>query len=377
MFRRSLRVLLVAALAAPTLVSGLAEADECTPPDDSAAPRLEDLGAADLAGITGHYALPVDAEPTKLVIFAHGYRNTADSWVCHLLEAAGRGNVAAATDYRGTGYAGGPTYGGAPASDNRGWFVREGAADSIAAAKHFLAAYPSITTVGLLGISMGGNSSGLAAATSVLRASGEPLFDYWVDVEGATNVSETYFEARGVANAGGTTGAYAGGAAEDIENELGASPSSDLATFATGLADLSVITHAPAIASNLKAAVVVHGLDDGLVPYDQGREMSTALRALGLPTDMFTVARRNDWQDPSSAGSEGGTVLSSNALGPLFGAAGQSYPAPFAGHGWEGSSTHLVIRTGFNALYALMDGEYISSNREYLVDSELGALRSP
>lgn len=358
---------LLAAIAASCLAVVPASADACTPPDADATPLLQELPEFP-DGVTGHWAAPAGAAPTTLVVYAHGYRNISDSWVCHLLDAADKGAVALATDYRGTGYTGAP-------GDHRGWFVREGAADSIAAARYFLNAYPSIEKVGLLGVSMGGNTSGLAAAAGAKKLDGSPLFDYWVSVEGAVNVAETYVEASLVQHAGGTTGAYAAGAVDDIEVEIGTTPETDPVAFATGLADLSVVTHAPAIAaSGLKGVAVVHGLDDGLVPYNQSRELVTLLRAAGMPTSMHTVLRRNDWQNPDTASTEGGTVLSSNAAGPLFGAAGQRYPAPFAGHGWEGSSTHLVIKTGFELLFGLLDGSVTPGNTEALVDSELGTL---
>jgi len=361
------RILTAAMLASALSAVIPASADACTPPDADATPKTQDL-AGFPGGLNGHYALPASATPTQLVVYAHGYRNISDSWVCHLLDAAARGAVAVAMDYRGTGYTGAP-------GDHRGWFVREGAQDSIDAARFFLETYPSITTVGLLGVSMGGNASGLAAAAGATRPGGAPLFDYWVDVEGATNVAETYLEASLVQYAGGTTGAYAAGAADDIEAQIGTTPDADPVAFATGLADLAVLTHADDIAaSGLKGVAVVHGLDDGLVPYNQSRELVTALRALGMPTSMHTVLRRNDWQNPDSSGDEAGTVLSSNAMGPVFGAAGEQYPAPFAGHGWEGSSSHLVIKTGFDLLFALMNGTTQPANTEALVDSELGTV---
>jgi hypothetical protein len=37
-----------------------------------------------------------------------------------------------------------------------------------------------------------------------------------------------------------------------------------------------------------------------------------------------------------------------------------AYESPFAGHGWEGSDTHLVIKTGFEALWALMAGSPVT-----------------
>lgn len=363
------RALILTAAAAFSSVAGLApaNAEACTAPDADATPLIQDLPDAP-AGITGHVAMPDDAAPTMLVVYGHGYRNISDSWVCHLLDAADRGAIALATDYAGTGWTGAP-------GDHRGWFVREGAREMIEMARYFQTRYPSIAKTGLLGVSMGGNATGLAASATYTGDDGIPhaVFDYWVDVEGAANLTETYAEASLVQHAGGTTGAYAAGAVDDIEREIGFTPNADPVGFAAELAELSVVTHADEIAdSGIKGVAIVHGLDDGLVPYNQSRELATLLRANGLPTSMYTVLRRNDWQNPNSASTEGGTVLSSNVANPVLGAAGQRYSAPLAGHGWEGSSTHLVIRTGFDVLWQLMFDEIAPTHREVLVDSELG-----
>lgn len=365
---------LIASMAVSALMIPMtSNADVCVAGDSDAAPKLSSL-AGFPAGNSGHYALP-ETTPTKLVVFAHGYRNNSDSWVCHLRMAAEKGMVAVATDYRGTGYAAGPQYGNAPASDNRGWWVAQGALDSIEAAQFFLNEYPSIKTVGIMGVSMGGNASGLAVAAGAKKPDGTPLFDYWVDVEGAVNAPETYAAAVAVEPAGGSLGAYAGGAREDMENAIGARPSEDPVAFAQGLAELSVVAHVPEIAAaGLRGVAVVHGADDGLVPYNQSREISTLLRAAGVSTSMYTVLRRNDWQSADSAGDEGGTVASGHALAPAMAAAGQSYTAPLAGHGWEGSSSHIVIRTGLDVLFDLMDNGDIA-NEEWLVDADLERIR--
>jgi len=85
----------------------------------------------------------------------------------------------------------------------------------------------------------------------------------------------------------------------------------------------------------------------------------------------YNVLRRNEG-DP---GSEGGTTVTGIVGGPVFAGAGMKYPAPFAGHGWEGSATQLVIATGFSRLWVLMDGyggAATPKNHEFLVDSGLG-----
>jgi hypothetical protein len=228
-----------------------------------------------------------------------------------------------------------------------GWFVREGAADSIAAAKYFMQRYPSIKLVIAFGISMGGNASGLAVASpDAVRADGTPLFDYWVDIEGVNSLTEEYFVARGVAqppvsNAGGALAQQeieeeAGGAFEDVPEEYAA---------------LTNVLLAPDMAG-LKGAVIVNGVDDGLVPTNQSPEMAAALNAVGVPAHLYTVL--------GNGGAETGTTGTGIAGDPLFGGAGQTYESPFAGHGWEGSDTHLVIVTGLEQLYALLAGGTVS-----------------
>ncbi|MGZ4207278.1 MAG: alpha/beta hydrolase family protein [Actinomycetota bacterium] len=362
---RSLWLLLLmpvvlAGVPAVARTTGSCQVDHTNPAGSTnLAPHTQDIPA--FHGLKGHYALPKTHKPKTLVVMFHGYGNISDSWVCHLLDAAQKhGAVAVAMDYRGTGWTG-------PATDNRGWFVREGAADSIFAAGYFLKRFPSIRNVEAFGISMGGNASGLAVAAGAKRpGTHTPLFDYWVDVEGATSMIETYAEATAVGASGNAVAVHA---KEDIEKECGGTP----ADAPTCYQDLTVLLRTPDIASSgLKGVIAVHGIDDGLVPHNQSEEMTTALRAAGIPTDYYIALRRNDWQNPATADPEGGTVLSSDVFGPVFGAAGQTYPAPLAGHGWEGSNTQLVIATGFARLWALVDHGAAPANHEYLVDSDLG-----
>jgi hypothetical protein len=278
---------------------------------------------------SGRYALPASARPTQLVVMFHGHGNDSCAWRRHLQQVAARGAIGVAMDYTGQ----------VPVT-NYGWRVREGAADSIAAARYFLTAYPSITQVFAMGISMGGNSSGLAvASSSAVRADGTPLFDYWVDVEGVNNLTEEYLVARSVApgNAG------AAQAQKEIEEENGGA----LEAVPAKYADLTNVARAHDMTA-LKGAVVVNGVDDGLVPTNQSPEMTAALNAVGVPAHQFTVL--------GSGGAETGTNASAIVAGPVLGAAGQQYTSPFAGHGWEGSDTQLVIRTGFDQLFKLMAG---------------------
>lgn len=319
--------------------------------------------------LKGHYALPKTKKPKTLVVMFHGYGNSSDSWVCHLLDAAQNHDaVAVAMDYRGTGWAG--PDGKAKPSENRGWFVKEGAEDSIFAAQYFLKRFPSIHNVEAFGISMGGNASGVAIAMGAKRpGSNTPLFDYWVNVEGATSMFETYLEATAV---GASGNAFATNAKQDIERECGGTPTDNPTCYQS----LSVLLQTPAIAaSGVKGVIDVQGVDDGLVPHDQSEEMTAALRAAQVPTDYYIALRRNDWQNPKSADAEGGTVLSTNVFGPVFSAGGQTYPAPLAGHGWEGSNTQIVIATGFAKLWSLVDHGQVPANHQYFVDGDLGTIK--
>lgn len=280
----------------------------------------------------GRYALPATAAPTQLVINFHGNHNDSCAWRNHLRRIADRGAVTFAMDYTGQRKEG--------EIDNYGWFARAGAADSIATAKYFLARYPSITQVIVMAISMGGSVSGVAMVSpDAVRADGSPLFDYWVAVEGVHNLTEEYLIARAVApvNAGGVI------AVQELEEENGGS----LESVPTRYTEITNILRVQDM-TYLKGVVLVHGIDDGLVPTTQSREMMLALNLTGTPAHLYTVGGTGSGED--------GTTATSLVLGQIFAAAGEQYESPLAGHGWEGSDTHLVINTGFEQLFALMDG---------------------
>ena len=239
-------------------------------------------------GISGLYTVP-EQTPTGLAVFGHGYRNNSLAWAGkaptspsgpgHLEEAAQKGLIAVAPDYSGLG----------PAPDYRGWPAAAGAGDLVKAAQFLVSACPSINQVVLLGVSMGGNMTGLAMAADAKRpGSHRPLFDYWIDVEGVTNWIETYAEATAAGRGGN---AYAAGAQQDIEKECGGPLGP---TTAPCYQNRDVVARSVDVAnSGVKGVAMVHAVLDGLVPSDQSREMSTTLRGLGIPTDQFNVMRRN------------------------------------------------------------------------------------
>jgi hypothetical protein len=200
---------------------------------------------------------------------------------------------------------------------------------------------------------MGGNTAGLAVASAAKRANGSPLFDYWFDIEGATNVTETYFEARGLAGSGN---AFAVNAVEDIEREMGGTFEERSSVYL----ERSVVTRAEDIARyGVKGVVMVHGVDDGLVGYNQTPEMYTRLRALGVPVDLWTAVTRGEASEP-------GTTLDGYVTSFIPG-----FTSPFAGHASEASETHIVGNAGFERLAALFSG-VAPACRTGVLDGTLG-----
>jgi hypothetical protein len=296
----------------------------------------------------GYYVAP-KGRPRGLVIFSHGHAASPVQWFGPMERVAQRDGVIGVAMY----YPGEKIFG--PGGDTTyGWRVREGARAGIAAAHAFLDECRSLRTGTIVdyGVSMGGNTSGLIAAAGATRPGGRPLFDYWFDIEGVTNVIETYFEATVVAQTGNATGVQA---KAEIEQENGGTPVQQPAAYK----DLAVVTHAGQIAAaGIKGVVLVHGLDDGTVPYDQSPEMETALALAGVPTDFYSVATK-------APGTESGSTL--DGLLPV------PHDSPFAGHGGEGSSTQLVIQTGLGALDALLQRKLApTGHRNFLLDGTLG-----
>lgn len=309
-------------------------------------PRLlemsdEGIGLTSELGLAaGRYALPVlrfgRTEPTQLVVMFHGHGNDSCSWRGHLRSVAELGAVTVAMDYSGLRQ---------EPVENYGWNVRAGAADSIAAAQYFLARYPSIRQVTAFGVSMGGNVSGYAvAAPEAVRADGSPLWDFWVNIEGVNDLTQEYLIARGIApaNAGGAI------AQAEIEEENGGTLEEVPERYAE-ITNLARVQDMP----TLRGVVIVHGADDGLVPTTQSPALAAALAAEDMIVNLTTVAARGN--------GESGTTATGIAAEPVLGAAGQTYESPLAGHAWEGSTTHLVMRTGFNALFSILGRDEVDA----------------
>lgn len=296
------------------------------------------------------YALPA-GKPKGIVVFDHGYSHTMYSWSKHLSRIATTlGVIAIAPDYRGQVDSPGAKPGDLPSS--RGWQVAEGAEDSIAAVQLFDGACGHQGTNVVYGVSMGGNTSGLVVASKPKDARGKPLFDYWVNVEGATNVSETYQGARALAGAN----TFAKNAAEDIEKEMGGSFEAKSSVYLERTVNNRT---QDIVASGIKGVVMAHGIVDGLVTHDESRQLQTLLRSQGLPVDMWSAFTH-------SATSESGTTLDGYLPG---------HESPFAGHASETSVTQDVGLAGFAALAGLYKG-LTPTCRETLFDGKSGITQS-
>lgn len=327
----------------------------CTDKTDGAVPLNLTV---DGENATGHYALP-DQAPKTLVVFAHGYGHTSVSWIGHMTRAANDHGVAAvAMDYRGIQINPDSNNDGLP--ESRGWNARKGAEDLAAAGQYFEKLCPTIENIHIFGVSMGANMSGLAVALQPKRSDGSPLWDYWFDIEGAVNVVETYFGARALA----PVNAFARNAMTDIEAEMGGPIEEDPQPYI----DRAVVSHVDDIkASGIEGVVLVHGIDDGLVPYNQSREMSSLLLAAGVPLDFYTVGRRSPESEQETT-----------ATGYVGGQLDRNYKSPFAGHASEKSTTHIIMVTAFDRLWSLVEqNEAPGLYREFFVDGEEGTFGGP
>lgn len=255
-------------------------------------------------------------QPTHLVVCAHGMGHTVESWRAHLERIAANGAIAVAMDY-------------APYFD-----LDRGGAETVAAARYFQARFPSIETTHLFSVSMGSAAGGLGLSES------SGVFDNWINVEGLTNLVETYAAAKAVGHR----------AANDIEVDTGGTPLTATAEYqrrSTALRPADLADH------GLEGVTFIHSINDGLVPYDQARELSDGLAGLGVEWDFHTVLR-----GPCAEQGTTGT-----------GQLGLFNPLCLAGHASEKSSTHPVMVRAFEVLFASMRGEHgYDGHRELVVD---------
>ncbi|HET6153308.1 MAG TPA: hypothetical protein VFE15_10140 [Marmoricola sp.] len=315
---------LALAIGLPFMLAGQASADTvvaapCTSASQVPQPLSVTVGSQ---AATGIYALPATA-PRGIVVVGHGFPGTAAGEASLVQQIATSDNVIAlAMNYRGTDL-----------STGLGWRVIEGAQDSIAATKLFDSSCPGsdsfVNTV--FGISMGGNMSGLAVSQNALRASGAPLYNYWFDVSGVSDVTETWADAAAISlvplGSVQTTGKN-GLAAESAE--FGGTPLTVPGAYLTN----SPVTRAGLMrSSGIQGVEIFHGLDDGEVTADQGVQMAAALAVAGVPTDVYTSLF-------NTPGGSNGLTLDGDTLGAALSAVNTealmgllpAYVSPFSGH---------------------------------------------
>jgi len=280
-------------------------------------------GKADAGQPTGLLVYTRGSAPDKLVVFCHGlHHNVEAHWLQYMLRVVRPDVAVVTTNYR----------------DNDQLPILRGAQDTIAATLMAKARFPSIKTVYLLGVSLGGAVSGTALTESVhATPDGKGLYDYWVALEPLSNVFEAYPEAAAALPEVATA----------LEEETGGTPLTQPEAYQRRSPALRAQDMA---AAGLRAVAIVHGVNDGLVTYNQGRELATAVAANQIPVQLYTVLRHEEGQDPGTTGT-----------GTLTGLAGQDDPftlTRLAGHADEADATHPVMREGFILLQQMLDGEY-------------------
>lgn len=344
--RRSIGIL--GAGLAVALTAG-ASAQAAAPACTSADPTPQQLNIT-VAGTPtfGFYSLPAGT-PKGIVVVGHGYPTTAASVAPLLPGIAQRdGVIALAMDYRGTV--------DLTPTTSRGWRVQEGADDSIAAAKLFATTCSVTGPITAFGISMGGNMTGIAVASHATRAPGVPLFDYWFDVSGVTDVPEIYTDATAIAQVPlGSIQTLGVNAKADIEQEMGGNVLLKLGTYL----NRSPVTRAGDMkASGIRGVVIAHGVIDGEVTSDMSVQMAAALALAGIPTDISVSVFKSPTAPP-------GLTLDGDVLGLIPG-----YMSPFAGHVQE-----IVLGAGLAKLDALyQNGQVPTGTKLTLVDGTLGTI---
>lgn len=346
---------LVSLLILPALfVAGpsLAQADPTQAPcgDGTSSVIVEDV-VLESGGETVHgcFAFPADGTATvdTLVVMVHGFGHTVQaSWVPHMIETVeSRSGVAAvAMNFR----------------DNFGFPIFRGAEDTIRGTHYALDRLPDVDTTILYSISLGAAIGGTAIHIAPDYNDGAGLYDHWFAIEPAANPLETYIAAKAVAPfipIGKT-------ASEGMERDAGGNPAEAPEAWALRI---PVLHTAAMKATGLQDVVVVHGLNDGLVPYDQGRGLVQALRAADVPVEMHSVAR-------GAPDHTSGTTPTSHAGQPQYDPNEQVLH--LAGHGSEADRDHIVTATGLERLFAFLGGASVEDGHaEFLVDDGLGTHR--
>ena len=122
------------------------------------------------------------------------------------------------------------------------------------------------------------------------------------------------------------------------------------------------------VASGIKGAVMVHAVDDGLVPHDQSREMQAAL-AGRVPVQFWTVA---------TAGRDGKDGRGRDTTIEGYGASYDGITAePLAGHSNENNEDSRVAWVGFDRLGKLFHVAKPMSPGDFVYDEDTGVYAEP
>ena len=276
----------------------------------------------------GWLGYPASATPTTLLVFGHGCCGKPDQSGMVSGYADAYGAVVVAMDYRGPGR----------------WDVMKGHRDLIAATEDLKARFPTIGRTVIWGISMGGETTGMAVAAR------PDLYDYWVDTFGVVDLFQEF----------AALGLYPGVSA-DPNNP--ANPTRSWIVEETGGLPATVpeayLARSPAYSAasmrGITRAYISHGVGDLIVQYSQSRLMFANLVANGVPVTLHTVATR------------GGETQ-----GPFVPNVGvPTVPTPVAPSAHDGSAV------GYSAEvvhHLLTGGEPDSgtASREWLVDATTG-----
>jgi hypothetical protein len=294
---------------------------------------------------TGLYSVPAGS-PRGIVVVGHGHTSDAHDMAALVQQLATSDHVIAlAMDYRGTNLA-----------TLFGWRVIEGAQDSIAATKLFDRVCPGSDGFvnAVLGISMGGNMSGIAVSSGARRHDGSPLFDYWFDVSGVTNVPEIYADAQAVSYVPVSSVSSVGTTAmAEMQQEFGGTPLTNPLAY---MANSPVLRTVAMKASGLKGVVIVHGVIDGEVTSDMSDQMAAALAVTGIPVELYTSLFK-------APGTSPGLTIDGylSALDP-------GYRSPFAGH-----VSDVVLQSALDRMSDLYAGTFVSNGTSVtLSDGRLG-----
>lgn len=298
------------------------------PASGSSAGVQDYVVTADGESAHGRLALPA-GEPKGLVVLLHGYNHDADDHDAHLAHLADEGFVAVAMDYRGA---------------HDGFPLLAGAHDTEAATRDLLARF-GFEHATMYSVSMG------TAVAGIVLADMPGVFDVWVDNEGLAMLHETWAGASALEPTGNPTAVTARAA---IESECGGTPATAPEAY--------LLRSAAVRASEfrgLKAVILLHDTNDGLVPHNQGREMEAALAAQGIPTDFYTVLRGEPGHEGTS----------------LTGYAGLNVDG-LAGHGTEDDDAQAMTWISFAILDQVVTGAYElpTAHGQFVVDRDLGML---